>query len=205
MSEILTKHLNCVVCSRGFNSTFKETIDRFPVYHPHLYGDKEYECESRFFDTLLRLYHDLHKAKTSVPLTTVMQSFNWKNQIEMKREMMLWCFAIGYLNVDSLHRLKIPKAAETACTEIFSSYNLDDPESKTMAIEFLRVSLERLGLDLEPVPSDEVPISLSEAKEAHTFYAQMDTKDVKLRSEKQGMATADISGAKEIEQRRKGR
>jgi len=49
-SSLPQKHMNCVVCGKGFNSVYDDELDIYPIYHPKK-EIRRFEPASRFFST----------------------------------------------------------------------------------------------------------------------------------------------------------
>lgn len=146
-----SKHLICVVCGQGFNAYYSGDIRAFPVYHYEDIGKKRFNCEFLFYQALLRTYSYLHRVQISLPMNDLIRSSAIKENIVMRKEMLLWCLARGYLSVDRLKRIMIPPPVEDVCKEIFANYNLDDNASAEEAIEYLKAALRCLNDELERV------------------------------------------------------
>jgi len=197
------QHLRCVVCGKNVCSLYDETLRAFPIYHlKDESNPKKPCCEDRFFEALLRIYVYLHKQSNTISINELIVHFDWLDLMMMKKEMVTWCLARGYLSVDNLKRISIPPPVDDSCKNLFESIRLDDPKSLQMALVILKGALEALLVDLKPVPADKMPIEKPEVNLGEsTLYDNIDTSNVELKSEKKGMATADMTGAKELEKR----
>ncbi len=193
--KIRRKHIKCAVCGMGFNSEFDEEINTFSIYHPETHRNKTFECETLFYENLLYIYTFIHKAEYSIPMEIVIRNINWENAVYLKKDMINWCLSCGYLNIDSLKRLTVPPAIKDVWKEIFAIYNMNTPEAKAKAIEYLKAALRCYLEELEPVEPDEL---IEKDNQIKTLTEQIEELKTKARQKKRvgGMATADITGAR---------
>ncbi|RJP33412.1 MAG: hypothetical protein C4527_04515 [Candidatus Omnitrophota bacterium] len=197
------KHIRCVVCGRDFGSDYDDNIKAYPIYHTIKPKKLNEPCEDRFYKALLRIYLYLHEMQNSVPISRLVNDLEWLGLVLMKKDMLKWCLDRGYLYVDNLMRIEIPSEIENTCGEIFDNSNLNDPEVIERAVEMIKAALKCLTDSLKPVSPDRIPIKqfqeleLGESK----LYDNIDTSDVQLRSEKDGMVTARRTGANRVEVR----
>ncbi|MBN2329048.1 MAG: hypothetical protein JXR73_18045 [Candidatus Omnitrophica bacterium] len=132
----------------------------------------------------------------------IIQNFPWGSRIAMQKEMIEWCIRQGYFKIDNLKRLQVPPVIEDACNDIFAELDENDPEAVEDAVELIKAALRCFHNDLERCEEDALSYSINEDdREKSTLYANLDTSDVKLRSHRKGMATAQHSGASEIDKR----
>ncbi len=188
------KHLNCVICGAGFNSEFDEMTKCYKVFHPEECGIRQYECENLFYKYLLRIYDFLHRAEYSIPMTLVIRNVDWENNVVGKKEMIMWCLSSGYLAIDSLKRLIIPRPIKEVCRELFDRYKLCYPDSQQEAIEYIKAALRCLAKELKQVSTEEIV----EATQKPEF--QLDTNESKesspLKRFNPGMATVELTGVR---------
>lgn len=197
-----TKHLRCVICGRIFGSVYDESINAHPVYHPLGFRNNRFDCEDIFYNELLNLYRYIHVRGDSVPIRELYHDYHWDSKILMKKEMLEWCVAKGYFYMDNLKRMDVPPPIRDACKEIFSHDQLENPMNVQHALELLKSALKCFNNDLVTVHEDEIPIQVERIDRGEsTLFHRIDTSKVLLKRDKPGMATADCSGAREIEKR----
>ena len=185
-------HVKCVVCGNMFSSEFDEIIKGYWCYHPEIYQKKRLECEYLFYSALLEIYKYLHQSECSVPMSFIIRDIIWKTTIDMKKEMIQWCVSSGYLGIDSLKRIMIPKPLEDVCAEIFTTYNLDAENSRARAVEYIIAALRCMNKDLTTIPFEELVEDPDESPppEEKSPLLQNRSKGVSR------MVTADRTGAR---------
>jgi hypothetical protein len=198
-----THHSRCVVCGQPFNATYDETLRAFPVFHPAVNPRKmKGSCESKFYESLLLLYAYINRVKTSLTSSHIMNEYDWRGKILMKKETLCWWLSRGYFNVDDFQRITIPPPVEDIACEIFATQNLSSQEELQRAIEMLKAVFQCTAKDLKPVSSGKMPFKTELPNQGDsTLFDNIDTTQVSLRREKKGMVTAERTGAKEIDKR----
>ena len=184
-------HVKCVVCGNMFSSEFDEITRGYRCFHPELYQNKHHECEFLFYSALLEIYRYLHLSESSVPMSFIIRDIIWKTAIDMKKEMIQWSLTSGYLGIDSLKRIMIPKPLEDVCAEIFTTYNLDAEQSRSRAVEYIIAALRCMNKDLIHVSEED----LTEDQTAPP-PGQEPSLIEKQPSGASGMATAERTGAR---------
>ncbi len=197
------KHTRCAVCGRDFSAEYDETLKAFPIYHSDTPKKMNEPCENRFYKALLRVYMYLHEVQNSVPISKLVNDFEWLGLVLMKKEMIFWCMDRGYLYVDNLMRVDLPTQVGETCKNIFESTQLNDPHSVEKAVEMLKAALQCLLGELDSVPYDKIPVKQVEELDLgeSTLFDNINTSTVQKRSEKEGMVTARRTGAKKVHTR----
>lgn len=189
-------HLVCVVCGKGFSSTFNEELNMYPLYHPKKSDNSGGECEAQFYEALLSIYECLHSQETSIQIPQLMNAVKWGN-VQLRREMLMWCLNQGFLSVDTLKRIIVPPVIDDITKELFSTDNLSDPDFALKAIDYLKSTFvvfkdQLQGTSLEKEPEEREPDKVDERLEE-----QLDERRKISR-----MFTVDVSG---VEDRNKER
>ena len=150
------KHVNCVICGKGFNAEFDPILNLYPVYHPREDCPSEAaSCESRFYESLVQIYKCLHDSETSFQMNDLISKVKW-GPIQMKRELVGFCLNQGYLNLDIMQRMIPQEAVSDLCNEVFESHSLTNPENVQRAIHYMHDAIRFLKDKLE-VPVVEHP------------------------------------------------
>ncbi|MBD3267884.1 hypothetical protein GF373_14545 [bacterium] len=198
-----TFHTRCAVCGHTFTSNYDKTLKAFPIFHPNTNPNKmRNSCESKFYESLMHVYAFLYRQSQSITVEYLVNKFDWRNKMIMKKEAITWWLARGYLNLDDLRRIIIPPPLNSLAGEIFAADKLDSENELERAIEMLKAALQCIDSDLTPVSPDDMPfknemLNLGET----TLYEKIDTSKVNLKREKQGMVTRNQTGAQRINQR----
>lgn len=180
-------HLVCVVCGKGFNSTYNEEFNMYPRYHTDQNESVVGECEAQFYEVLLNVYKYLHSSDTSVQITRLMESIQW-GDIQLRKEMLLWCLHLGFLSVDSLKRIIVPPEIADITKEMFTAESLADPNFTLKAMEYLKSAFKILKDKLKSASLDDEP----EEMETDDFDEK-----IKRRSKIARMHTVEVSGVED--------
>ena len=200
------KQIRCVVCARNFSSVFDEELRTFPIYHDKHdrrgCENSDNPCEHYFYRELLRIYLYLHEVGESITMTQLINHFSWLDLVRLKKDMVQWCLSIGYLGLDSLKRISLPFAVKNSLTDFFASIDPNNNNELNEAVELLKMALLCLQGDLVDIPQKEMPIEepvldLGES----ALYQNLDTSDVELRRNRDGMVTAPITNAADVRRR----
>lgn len=151
------KHVNCVICGKGFNAEFDPVLNLYPVYHsiddcPSEAGS----CEARFYENLVQIYKCLHDSDSSFQMNDLISKVKW-GPIQMKRELIGFCLNQGYLDLDIMQRIKPQEAVTDLCNEVFQTHNLADPDNLKRAINFMHDAIRILKDKLEVATIDHSP------------------------------------------------
>ena len=177
----------CSVCGHALASTYDESIHAFPIFHPAKNPKKiAGSCESFFYESLLRLYQYLNEFQQSITCLQIINKYDWKGKIIMKKETLAWWLARGYLDVDDLQRIIIPPPVETIANQLFVAQNLDSDEELERAIEMLKGAFRCIAGELEPVPPDKLPFrreisNIGEAEQAENKIQSGQTHDQEIK------------------------
>lgn len=154
------KHLNCVICGKGFNAEFDPVLNLFPVYHPREDCPSEASsCENRFYENLVQIYKCLHESDTSFQMNDLISKVKW-GPIQMKRELIGFCLNQGYLNLDIMQRIIPQEAVKDLCDEVFESQNLANPENLQRAIHYMHDAIRILKDNLQAPVIEQPPEEL---------------------------------------------
>jgi len=194
--QIQKTHLVCVVCGKGFSSTYDEELSLFPKYHPRNEELNSGTCESQFYEALLRIYHYIHHNDSSVQFSEIINSLDW-GEIQLRKEAVNWCLSLGYLSADALKRIIIPPEIDDITKELFTSENLADPEFAIKAMEYLKSVFKVFKDKLKPSSiEDEWEGSVTDEEENDLEEKR------KRRQSVSRMFTANVSGVEERNQER---
>jgi hypothetical protein len=184
------KHIRCVICARTFGAQYDEILKTYPIYHPHSEFRRVLVCENDFYKELLRLYRFIHQSGESKTVRNVMDDYPWSSIVAMRKEMLEWCIRRGFFLLNNLKRLQVPPAIEDACKDLFAQLDLDDPDRMQNALDLLRAALRCFTPDLEKPDDEELPMQVVPMLRGEsTLYDRIDTSNVELLSDRNGMAT----------------
>ncbi|RJP30090.1 MAG: hypothetical protein C4527_10300 [Candidatus Omnitrophota bacterium] len=183
--------MQCVVCGTNFGSEYDPEIKAYPVYHPP--SSKKYEiCEKIFYKTLLRLHVFLFDQEHSIPATQLLHDFDWKNDILMRKEMISWCLAKGFLTVDSFKRIEVPYSIRSEFGEFLQAIDPTQPGVLDRFFEEYRDHLRAVYPSLKPVSPDQMPFKFVELKLGQsTLFDNIDTTQIELRGKKSDSDSAE--------------
>ncbi|MEW6234516.1 MAG: hypothetical protein AB1656_03950 [Candidatus Omnitrophota bacterium] len=143
------KHMNCVVCGKGFNSVYNEELDIYPIYHPAKPDSPVRSCEAIFYDKLLLIYQHLHGQNTSQQVQSIIGDIDW-GSFQLRKEMLMWCLSRGYLALDNLKRIIVPPAVDDLCKDLFAANRLSDSSFLGEAMDYIKSAFRVLRKELKP-------------------------------------------------------
>jgi len=178
-------HLKCVVCGSSFGSEYDPSLKAYPIFHPKSLGAKFEKCEIDFFRTLLRLYLYLIQTEQSFPANQILTAFDWRDGVSMKKEMICWCLARGFLSVDNFNRIEVPLSLKQEMQGFFRIAITAGLDAHPEFIDELKRQLRMNYHNLRPVPPDQMPFKMGEMKLGEsTLFDKIDTTKVQLRRDK---------------------
>ncbi len=189
-------HMICVVCGKGFSSVYNEELAMYPLYHPKKDNNLGESCESKFYDGLLSIYECLHGQETSIQIPKLMSSVKW-GDIQLRKEMLLWCLNQGFLGVDTMKRIVVPPIIDDITKELFSTENLAESNFAQKATDYLKSAFKVFKDDLESSSIEEE----QENREEDEVDRQLDDQ-LEERRKMTRMFTAENSGAETRNQSR---
>ncbi len=192
LSKTHKYHLQCVVCGSNFGSKYDPEIKAYPIYHPPTMKNREY-CEENFYKTLLRIYLFLLEFEHTVPVTQLIEEFDWQNDVIMQKDMISWCLVKGFLSVDGLKRIEIPSPIQKHFKGLFEILDLNDTETIPECVNKFSKELKKIYEELTPIDMDKMPFKQSELNLGEsTLFDNIDTSKVELRSDKRGITNPRV-------------
>lgn len=200
-------HLKCAVCDKSCASEYDAEIKAYPVYHTKK-DYPAYDCEEKFYRILMGIYKFLLGHELSVPVNIILSEVSALNDIDQKKEMLTWFLARGYLQVDELHRIDIPRIILHEFEELFTEDALSNLDKRVEASEWIQKKLRLMREELHPVTPDRMPFKQNELKLGKsTLFDNIDISKVELRRDKRkdsGDTAARTSSFRSSIDRRRG-
>lgn len=177
-------HLKCVVCDKSFGSEYDTALKAYPIYHGKM-DFPNLNCEDTFYRVLLGIYLYIFEQEYTVSSNELLKEASVLKEIVQKKEMVTWCLARGFLQVDDLLRIDIPLAIVNEFEQSFGESAFDHLDQREGASEWMIKKLQKVQKDLVPVQPDRIPFKQSELKLGEsTLYDRIDVSQVALRRDR---------------------